>query len=951
MSLLDSLRLLPLSILVLVVLCLPALAAQPLFRDAFAAGDVKAWTLQPPINAIGPIPANGTWKTEGSEFIATGTAAPWTVQTAGDAAWGDYKLALDVTIRKPGPKADFPIYSCEYDRYEAREDTPPFSGHAGEYRYRYFAGEFDWGSEAAVYFRYQDRENCYRVQFSTEYQEMILWHGIGGYLQVVPCALAAGKTYKLEVQAQGGHIQISLDGKKKIDFWHTCLPTLTGGIGLGAYHSTVAFRNVQVAALPALKTGAPEHKAVFADRKWRGLRWIFDSNEPILLLERNPYSLYLEKEAKEPAGPHTLMYGLVKLKPGYRPYYNTFVGVDTAASVYTGLLGTVDDIPITGGGTDRLTIQFDGITKDKKTSAHNTDVLIYDRLRGVYRHDMTLDVTSNVEQKLNNLEYCDPLTFNNHRPGKGVKYKWLPSNDDWGIFPGEDGNIYRHPISKGLTLGEGWYTLPAPSYWMLYPGRAACPVFEHIAPKERNWIIVCHWGHDYHNAVRWESGRQFKAGEKYTIRYALTAYTTEEGEQLFLRSKMNALHENLEEKQKNNLFLVVPSPYAFPIVDPSGTTFDTLQSAREPFTGWHWMGDYTMDREVGHTDRYSLRLDGPANLTGTFYHNVIDVYGKKYLCSVWIKTKGVRGKGPVVQLKYTFDESKGDIIETGLIGDNDWQLISFITDNAVKVYDSTDFRVKFEGAGTVWIDDFSVRPIEEGEKVEEHRPTATPVAMQPSPDYLIDLPATEGDGLSLFDASGHNNSAKLHGVTWTKSGNRPVLHFENGASAFVTNMSPELRGGKDGYAQAALTLEAWVRPAAGKGGGAIIGFLGSPVLSLQPEGKDKFKAVFAVTMLKTAYMNITSASAIPADQWSHVAGTMTADGILRIYVNGKSDGEKKLESNKIVFSAWAPMISIGTYGKRYGNNFTGDLAALRWWARAATDGEIAKAAEKAPDKQ
>ncbi|HEY3415398.1 MAG TPA: LamG domain-containing protein, partial [Armatimonadota bacterium] len=720
----------------------------------------------------------------------------------------------------------------------------------------------------------------------------------------------------------------------------------TGGIGLGAYHSTVAFRNVQVTALPAVTNGAPVHQAVFAARKWRGLRWIFDGNEPILVLERNPYL-----DSIEPGVPHNLQYSFVKLKPGYRPYYNTFVGVDVAASVYTGIEIPVDAIPITGGGTDRLTIQFDGMTKDKKTSAHNTDVLTYDKVRGVYRHDMTLDVTSNVEQKLNNLEYCDPLTFNNHRPGTGVKYKWLPSNDDWGVFPGEDGTIYRHPISKGLQMGEGWYTQPSPSFWMLYPARAACPVFEHLAPKEKTWIIVCHWGHDYHNAVRWEGGRQFKAGEKYTIRYAMTAYTSEEGEQYFLRSKMNPLHANIEEKSKNNLFMYVPSPYAFPICDPGGTTFDTLQSVREPFTGWQWMGDYTMDRELGHIDHYSLRLDGPTNLTGTFYHNVIDIYAKKYLCSVWVKTKGVRGKGPVLQLKYTFDESKGDIIDTGLTGDNDWTLVSFVTDNAVKVYDSTDFRVKFEGAGTVWIDDFSVKPIEDGEKVTEFRPMATASVAAPiSPDLLIDLPANEGDGLSLFDASGHNNSAKLHDVTWVKSGNRAVLHFENGASSFVTNLSPELKAGKEGYPQASVTLEAWVRPQAGKGGGAILGFLGSPLLSLQPDGKDKFKVVFAVTSLKTQYFNITSAGSIPADQWSHVAGTLTAEGMLRVYLNGKLDHEMELENNKIVFTSWAPMISIGTYGKRYGNPYTGDLTALRWWARAATDAEIAKAAASTPDK-
>ncbi len=75
----------------------------------------------------------------------------------------------------------------------SRAKTTCSAEHSGQYRYRYYAGEFDWGSDAAVYVRYQERTACYRVQLSTEYQEMILWHGTGGYLQVVPCKVNPAK--------------------------------------------------------------------------------------------------------------------------------------------------------------------------------------------------------------------------------------------------------------------------------------------------------------------------------------------------------------------------------------------------------------------------------------------------------------------------------------------------------------------------------------------------------------------------------------------------------------------------------------------------------------------------------------------------------------------------------------------------------------------------------------
>ncbi len=88
---------------------------------------------------------------------------------------------------------------------------------------------------------------------------------------------------------------------------------------------------------------------------------------------------------------------------------------------------------------------------------------------------------------------------------------------------------------------------------------------------------------------------------------------------------------------------------------------------------------------------------------------------------------------------------------------------------------------------------------------------------------------------------------------------------------------------------------------------------------------------------------LTSASTLPADEWSHVAGTLNPEGIVRVCINGKSDGEKQL-NGKIKFGAWFNAISIGTFGKYYGYPYSGDLAAIRWWSRAATDAELATAA-------
>ncbi len=335
-----------------------------------------------------------------------------------------------------------------------RADYPPTSQHTGQFRYRYYAGEFDWGSDAAVYLRYQDRNNCYRVQLSTEYQELILWHGIGGYLQIVPCKLEAGRSYALEVVAQGEHLQVYLDGAKKIDYWHTCLPTLSGGIGLAVYRATVAFQDVSVTALPAGATAAPAHQAVFSTGCGAGCTGCSTAMSRSCCWRRIRIPTRGEYSA------NVLSYHFVKLRPGYRPLYFGFFGVRENDDKTTRVIGSIADFKFAGQGSDRFIIPFDGATSDKAMLSHHTDVLTYDRVRGTYRHEVTVEVTFAKDMTLHNMEFADPLTYNNKEPGRQNKYRWLPAGHRWGVFLADDGNIYRHPISQSLNITgqNSWLT-------------------------------------------------------------------------------------------------------------------------------------------------------------------------------------------------------------------------------------------------------------------------------------------------------------------------------------------------------------------------------------------------------------------------------------------------------------------------------------------------------------
>jgi len=725
---------LPLALLVV----LACLLAKPAYLQAgetplLEKTSLTDCTLLPPVNALGPIPANGAWEQDASRdgasaIVATGRASElgtsWTIRTAGDAAWTDYHLSATVTIRKPTPEARFKIHPAEWDRYLPREMFPPMCQHTGQYRYRYFAGEFDWGSDAALFFRHTNRLDCYRVQLSTRYQEIILWHGVGGYLQVVPCELKVGQAYKMEVLAQGAHIRVLLDGQEKINYWHATLPTFSGRIGLGAYHATVGFRDVRVTSLPDPTTGVPPHQARFDIRRWRTVHWLFDGNEPISAVA---------KDSQRQDGTGALFLSHVKLLPGYRAYYHGWIGVSahSPGKVINELVGDVDAIKLRGRGTGTLELEFDTRHPKGLIGGHHKDRLTFDRTRGTYRHEMTTDVKFLQDTKLTRLEFFDPLTYNNKPPGRGVRYPWLHSGHEWGIVLGEDGGLYRHPISQSLNLfgQNNFISAKGKGFWMLYPDRAACPAFEYQVPGVRFSNDVCHWGWDWHQNVRWGKLKPFKVGDRFRILHAMTAYPPSEAERLFRFSALHPHQQHAPQYTKKRAEQQhVPDVFAFPVCDPAGTDFTRIHNVREPFVGWPWRGRYRLDRTVGHTDRHSLRMDGPAKVNGFIYHHMFDGYGKQYLCTVWLKTQGVTGPGPTVKLKARHAELANthcDVIETGLTGDNNWTRITFVTTIptiTLKTYDSSTILIELKDRGTVWVDDFSLRPVEPGEKVQDILP-------------------------------------------------------------------------------------------------------------------------------------------------------------------------------------------------------------------------------------
>jgi len=489
---------------------------------------------------------------------------------------------------------------------------------------------------------------------------------------------------------------------------------------------------------------------------------------------------------------------------------------------------------------------------------------------------------------------------------------------------------------------------------VLTPDRAVCPAWEHLTPGVKVNIGVCHWGYDWHQYVYWGGDKQrtFQPGETFTIHYVMTGYTPAEGEELFLASRLHPRMEDPEPAGEHFGFLQVPSLLAYPVVEPAGTSFDKLYDVRMPYIGWQWYGDYDNDRQVGHTDRYSMRIDGPASAKGMFYHHMIDGNAKRYLCTFWLKTEGYKGPAPVAILRYPWDDKvRKDVVDTGLTGDNHWTEFSFITTMPVitpETSDASQFDLIVKGVGKVWLDDWSVRPLGDDEQPGEKRGgAATPPSAEVSPLYLVDLQCNEAAGLSLWDASGRNNHGRLHSVTWINAGNRPALHFDGTDScAFVPMGSPELRPeDKGAYKQDSLTMEIWVCPTPGLKGGGVLCYGLALTLQLQPVG-DKFQAILGCLDVAGGSLQLISQPTIAGGRWTHLATTVGADGLVRLYVDGQPVAEKALDA-KLKLYAWEPTITIGAYGTP-SNLFAGELTGVRLWSRVATPEEIAAEAARSP---
>ena len=214
-----------------------------------------------------------------------------------------------------------------------------------------------------------------------------------------------------------------------------------------------------------------------------------------------------------------------------------------------------------------------------------------------------------------------------------------------------------------------------------------------------------------------------------------------------------------------------------------------------------------------------------------------------------------------------------------------------------------------------------------------------PGASAPKPTGLVAAYSfDEGSGSAAGDASGTDNQGTLAGPSWTSSGRFGSALSFDGLNDRVTvpdSSSLDLTTG--------MTLEAWLRPQSTKSwqtgvmketsSNVAYGLYGTS-RSNRPSGQ-------------IGKSSTTGPSALPADQWSHVAVTYDRSA-LRLYVNGNQVSSKGLTAS--IPTSSSPL-GIGGNGVFSDQFFKGLIDEVRVYNRALSASEIQADKERAVGTQ
>lgn len=782
----------------------------------------------------------------------------------------------------------------------------------------------DGGFEAGLLVR-SAKGRGYRVQLSHRYQEVALVkYPAGGYVRSVPCEVKLRQPQRVAVKLKGNQLSVEIDGKTKIEYQDDLLPLDKGKPGVGVSSGAkVVFENVILSSLPASPQvpAKGKHTPNFQARKWLGGRqWVFDGNEPVLLLP---------VQDKHSETYFTQTVGNVKLRPGYKPQLNWNGHWDVAnQGAFPDGASKATEAEVSGGGKT-LTAAWTGKQYKERFATQTTLTIGFDAKRGTY----TYDVDTQLEVLKEPFTFRYGYDFEHHTPLDPFNWQYLLVRRDDGVlyrrpvYPVDPGPIDRVAQGKGLRLWYGRHN----------EALVVAPAVEYDLPdagKRKLGTAVC--AAFYDTGVAFES-ETAQPGTKVRAKYRYTGYPAAEAEALFKESKN--FDSFMLDPKHHYIFADEWPKLTFRQFVPMDQTWVV---GRTPFmTGHNQRPTYELAKDTGVGSGFAMKL-GP----GAYGKARLPVPGPlakgRYVVSVKAKSVNAHGPGGRVEL-YALEAKSGKELrqETHYLGNGsfDWKQAGFVSDLPGE---AAGLAVAFGNAGTgdVYVGEVELTRLEGGAPapagVAAQANATEPKSPAAPAGAIADYRMEEGKGLHVYDhARGRFGMLELANLDWVTEAGRPALKFADNAtrrteypragnldrgyfghpSYTEKKTTPVAIAGQHGggFEPKAFTISTWMKPGdqMPDGRGDVVG-LGARRVILSVFGQ---KAPYKVGATLNVNDQFLTDAKLDAGRWYHLAltGAPTEDKKwrVRLYVDGKPVQEgvtKKFEAPATV----PPSLVLGT---------------------------------------
>lgn len=843
-----------------------------------------------------------------------GADGAWAYTQLPALAGGDYELSVPLRIEEAAERS-LPVH--QMDRVVDNDNDEGLGGY-----------------EAGLVLRRGAGGEMYRFMISTRWREALLWSSRGGVLQVRPFPFRVGETYRLRAVAAGQRLQLFVGDQPLLDAWDRAAPLREGEAALGRKEGAVWFGPATLRRVAPPLAAMPPHQPSFSLRTWKGLRWGFDGDEPV-------FALGVPPEVAIAFAPRSFSATAfnVKLMPGYGPklFIQWFMQNYTAAPF---ALSVLKQLTVKEQGA-RLVLQLDTADEGnrKNLSGRTTVTLTYDPLSRFYRYDhiSELTIASGATLRADTpIDVTDPGIYNgilSATPGLRWRSPYHHS-----IYQLESGALNKLPHNH-VGWYPGWGTeryyasrldrmKPDGGSWTLVGDPIANPVLTWLERADRKEFKAeaCTFSYDLH--FNWlpggVTGTVLRAGT-YEVRWRLGASGAAQAGLLLAQAG----------------FAMPGDVNATWLLYTGGVghveRFDKVVPKASHFGEYPWGSGAMQDTTVGRTDSTSLRLTGPmladSEIGGNRFTEPLE-QGVDYQVSAWVRTQDVRGEGPGILF--------GDqAYYPGITGTTDWQRIGFVARLAGPA-DVLPIALHNSGAGTVWFDDFEIRPL------LLDAPPAAGIALAPRPvteavggarqdARLIWTAASEGPDGAVLDLSGHGRHGALRGgAKWVSEAEGRVLSFDGQQANVVMRGNPTINHGTQ------VTLSLWVKPATQRQNQSVLLSTGnrddydiSRVLLID-EGDPKLR-LWIQTPGKAL---LSPTGVLQRDAWSHLV--ITHDGLTgRVYVNGALILQGALAAGWLG-QGFGGTLHLGA-GAKEGealDAFTGRVSNVRLLPRVLTPAEV-----------